>query len=57
MNIVEKYWKFMKILATIGLVYQGFLIVPGSSTFIMIYTGIVAGLAVYSIWFTKERIK
>lgn len=55
MNSVERFWQIMRILATIGIIGQGLyysLTQPGIMDTV---NGCVGGVALYAIWFAREK--
>jgi len=55
MNSVERYWKVMRILATVGLVGQGLYYSLTQPGFMDTVNGVVAGLSLYAIWFARWK--
>ena len=55
MNSVERYWKVMRILATVGLVAQGLYYSLTQPGFMDTVNGVVAGLSLYAIWFARWK--
>lgn len=55
MGFVEKYWKFMKALATVLVVYQGAYYASTQPGAMDAFNGVMGGLVIYAIWFTSEK--